>query len=72
MSPARRSRREAAAGDGPTLGEKTAEVVFAMADRGAEHLRCLPYRLHWFLPGEGCRGRREEAASLTPREMLLM
>ncbi len=35
---------------------------------GAEHLRSLPCRLHWFLPGEGCRGRREKAATL----MLLM
>ncbi len=27
---------------------------------------CLPYRLHWFFPGEGCWGRREEAVTLTP------
>ncbi len=63
---------EAGAGVGPPVDEKMAEVVFAMADRGADHLKCFLYRLHWFLPGDGCRGRREEAASLTPREMLLM
>ncbi len=33
---------------------------------GCRALGCLPCRLHWFLPGEGCRGRREEAATLTP------
>ncbi len=31
-----------------------------------EPLECLPYRLHWFFLGEGCWGRREEAATLTP------
>ncbi len=67
MSPARRSRREAAAEDGPPFGEKTAEVVLRPGrSGGAEHLGCLPYRLHWFLPGESFRGRHEEAATLTP------
>ncbi len=33
---------------------------------------CLPCRLHWFLPEEGCRGRREEAATLTPDVVVLL
>ncbi len=33
---------------------------------GTEPSGCLPYRLHWFLPGEGCRGLREEATTWTP------
>ncbi len=40
---------------------------FALAGRGDRALGCLPCLLHWFLPEEGCRGRREEAATLTPR-----
>ncbi len=36
MSPARRSRREAAAGDGPPFGEKTVEVVLRPGRSGTE------------------------------------
>ncbi len=33
---------------------------------GTEPLGRLPCLFHWFLPGRGCRGRREGAATLTP------
>ncbi len=38
MSPARRSRREAAAGDGPPFGEKTVEVVLRPGRSGGAEL----------------------------------
>ncbi len=31
---------------------------------------CLPCRLHWFLPGEGCRGCLEVAVTLTLPDVL--
>ncbi len=43
------------------FGEKTAEV-----GGGTEPSGCFPFWLYWFVPGEGCRGRHEEAAALTP------
>ncbi len=57
MSPAQRSRREAAAGDGPPFGKKTTEVVLRPGRSGVPSLWGLPCRLHWLLPGEGCRGQ---------------
>ncbi len=39
---------------------------------GTEPLGCLSCRLHWFLPGVGCWGRREEAATLTPSVAVVM
>ncbi len=46
--------------------KKRSRYSFALAGRGDRALGCLPCRLHWFLPEEGYRGRREEAATLTP------
>ncbi len=57
MSPLRRSRREAAAGDGPPFGEKTSQVVLRAGwSGGTEPVGCLTCRQHWFLPGEGFQG----------------
>ncbi len=44
MSPARRSRREAAAGDGPPFGEKTVEVVLRPGRSGGPGSRLQPLR----------------------------
>ncbi len=50
-----------------TRGRQPAEVVIRPARRGDRAVGVLALSVgYWFLPGEGCRGRRKEATTWTP------
>ncbi len=53
----------------PAFDEKTVEIVLRLAGRGTEPLGCLSCRLEFILPGEGWRGRREEAVTFLSRSL---